>query len=134
MTNPTGDSIEIISSRCYLFRVTSWRPAWHSLRKSANLPAVRFHDGRHTALTRLAEAGQPDWVIQAQLGHGSPAMMKTYSHIRRKALDEAAAALEAPDLREWERKPIPKPTSQFTSQSDPVDAEIEEILSFLSDR
>jgi len=22
---------------------------------------VRFHDGRHTALTRLAEKGQPDW-------------------------------------------------------------------------
>jgi integrase-like protein len=57
---------------------------------------VRFHDGRHTALTRLAEAGQADWVIQAQLGHVSPAMMKTYSHIRRKALDAAAAALEPP--------------------------------------
>ena len=28
------------------------------------------------------------------MGHVSPAMMKTYSHIRRKALDEAAAALE----------------------------------------
>jgi integrase len=47
---------------------------------------VRFHDGRHTALTRLAEKRQPDWVIQAQMGHVSPAMMRTYSHIRRKAL------------------------------------------------
>jgi hypothetical protein len=28
------------------------------------------------------------------MGHVSPAMMRTYSHIRRKALDEAAAALE----------------------------------------
>jgi hypothetical protein len=60
----------------------------------AGLDHVRFHDGRHTALTRLAEKGQPDWVIQAQMGHVSPAMMRTYSHIRRKALDEAAAALE----------------------------------------
>jgi hypothetical protein len=33
-------------------------------------------------------------VIQAQMGHVSPAMMSPYSHIRRKALDEAAAALE----------------------------------------
>jgi hypothetical protein len=33
-------------------------------------------------------------VIQAQVGHVDPQMMKTYSHIRRKALDEAAAALE----------------------------------------
>ena len=28
------------------------------------------------------------------MGHVSPAMMKTYSHIRRKALDEAAQPLE----------------------------------------
>ena len=61
--------------------------------KSAGLAHVRFHDGRHTALTRLAEKGQPDWVIQAQMGHVSPAMMRTYSHIRRKALVDAAAAV-----------------------------------------
>jgi integrase len=74
--------------------MTTWRSAWRSLRKAAGLAHVRFHDGRHTALTRLAEKGQPDWVIQAQMGHFSPAMMRTYSHIRRKALDEAGAALE----------------------------------------
>jgi Phage integrase family len=55
---------------------------------------VRFHDGRHTAITTLAEKGLPDWVIQAQVGHVAPQMMKTYSHIRREALNEAAAALE----------------------------------------
>ena len=72
----------------------AWRTAWRSIRKAAGLDHVRFHDGRHTALTRLAEKGQADWVIQAQMGHVSPAMMKTYSHIRRRALDEAADALE----------------------------------------
>jgi len=72
----------------------AWRTAWRSIRHAAGLDHVRFHDGRHTALTRLCEAGQPDWVIQAQMGHVSPAMMKTYSHIRRKALDEAAKSLE----------------------------------------
>jgi Phage integrase family len=55
---------------------------------------VRFHDGRHTALTRLAEKGVADWVIRAQFGHVSPAMMAVYSHVRRKALDEAASALK----------------------------------------
>ena len=39
----------------------------------------------------------PDWVIRAQFGHVSPAMMAVYSHVRRKALDEAAKALE-PDV------------------------------------
>ena len=74
--------------------MTSWRTAWRSLRKAAGLPSVRFHDGRHTALTRLAEKGLPDWVIRAQFGHVSQAMMAVYSHVRRKALDEAASALE----------------------------------------
>ena len=118
--------------------MTSWRSAWRSLRKAAGLPYVRFHDGRHTALTRLAEAGQPDWVIQAQMGHVSPAMMKTYSHIRRKALDEAAATLE-PTFEfpatntggspQSENEPDLDPvTSQVTSQSDDLPSDIAEIL------
>ena len=104
--------------------MTSWRSAWRSLRKAAGLDRVRFHDGRHTALTRLAEKGQPDWVIQAQMGHVSPAMMRTYSHIRRKALDEAAAALEPSFKLTFPRHKAQKPAphercdrlmSQFTS-------------------
>jgi integrase len=85
--------------------ITSWRTAWRSiLHKAARndegeviypgLQGVRFHDGRHTALTTLCEKGLPDWVIQAQVGHIAPQMMKTYSHVRRLALDQAAAALE----------------------------------------
>ena len=74
--------------------MSSWRTAWRSILKAAGLKGVRFHDGRHTAITTLAEKGLPDWVIQAQVGHVDPQMMKTYSHIRRKALNEAAAALE----------------------------------------
>jgi hypothetical protein len=88
--------------------MTSWRSAWRSLRLAAGLAHVRFHDGRHTALTRLAEKGVADWVIRAQFGHVSPAMMAVYSHVRRKALDEAAKALE-PDA------PTP-PTSPLTTE------------------
>jgi integrase len=71
-----------------------WRIAWRSMRKAAGLSEVRFHDGRHTAITTLAEKGLPDSVIQAQVGHVAPEMMKTYSHIRRQALNQAADALE----------------------------------------
>ena len=128
--------------------MTTWRSAWRSLRKAAGLDHVRFHDGRHTALTRLAEKGQPDWVIQAQMGHVSPAMMRTYSHIRRKALDKAAAALEPSFKLKFPRHPralkpalhvdednAKKPTShetcdrlmsQFTSQWDDLKKEIRE--------
>jgi len=53
-----------------------------------------MHDGRHTAVTTLCEKGVSDWVIQAQVGHVDAKMLKTYSHSRRRALDEAAAALQ----------------------------------------
>lgn len=74
----------------------------HGGLKAVGLNGVRFHDGRHTAITTLAEKGLPDWVIQAQVGHVDPQMMKTYSHIRRKALNEAAAALEPNPIPETE--------------------------------
>lgn len=86
--------------------MTSWRTAWRSIRKAAQLNGVRFHDGRHTAITVLAENGTPDWVIQAQVGHVDAQMMKTYSHVRRKALDEAAAALEPSRHRVPESAPV----------------------------
>ena len=74
--------------------MTSWRTAWRSILRAAGLKGVCFHHGRHTAVSTLQERGVPDWVIQAQIGHVSPAMMKVYSHIRRKALEQAAEALE----------------------------------------
>ncbi len=99
---------------------------------------MRFHDGRHTALTRLCEASQADWVIQAQMGHVSPAMMKTYSHIRRKALDGAAKSLEptfALEFPKHEERPREKgryaafasvpPTSHVTVTSQPGDLDRE---------
>jgi integrase len=85
--------------------ITSWRSAWRSILYRAarneedeviypNLQRVRFHDLRHTAVTTMAEKGLPEQTIMAQVGHISPQMMKTYSHIRRQALNQAAAALE----------------------------------------
>jgi integrase len=73
--------------------MADWRSAWRSILKEAGIKA-RFHDLRHTAVTTMAEAGLPDLTIMAQVGHVSPAMMKHYSHIRRQALNQAAAALQ----------------------------------------
>jgi len=89
---------------------TSWRSAWRSIRHKAarsedgeliypELQTVRFHDLRHTAVTTMAEKGLPEQTIMAQVGHVSPQMLKTYSHIRRQALNLAAAALEPAFLR-----------------------------------
>ena len=52
--------------------MTLWRSAWRSLRKAAGLSEVRFHDGRHTAITTLAEKGLPDWVIRRRWAMSRP--------------------------------------------------------------
>jgi len=88
-----------------------WRSAWRSIRQKAarndegeviypSLLTVRFHDLRHCATTRLAEAGIADHVIQQQIGHMSPDMVAYYSHVRRQALNAAAAVLEPSFLRQ----------------------------------
>ena len=90
--------------------ITSWRSAWRSIRHKASmndegaviypgLQTIRFHDLRHTAVTTMAEKGLPEQTIMAQVGHVSPQMLKTYSHIRRQALNLAAAALEPSFMR-----------------------------------
>jgi hypothetical protein len=44
--------------------------------KSAGLPHGRFDDGRHTAITTLAEKGLPERVIQMLVGHVAPEMTR----------------------------------------------------------
>lgn len=41
-----------------------WDTAWHALRDAAGLPGFRFHDLRHTVVTDLLEAGEPEHVIR----------------------------------------------------------------------
>lgn len=59
----------------------------------ARLPDFRFHDLRHTALTRLAAAGMPPAVVQAIAGQSDPSIaLAVYTHIDTEAMREAMAA------------------------------------------
>jgi integrase len=62
-----------------------WDSAWHALRDAAGLRKLRFHDLRHTVVTRLLEAGEPDHVVESITGHLSRRMLEHYSHIRLSA-------------------------------------------------
>ena len=64
---------------------SKWDTAWRALREAAGLPGLRFHDLRHTVVTRLLEAGEPDHVVESITGHLSRRMLEHYSHIRLKA-------------------------------------------------
>lgn len=45
----------------------------------------RFHDNRHTALTRISVSGAPVSVIKSIAGHVSNAMLAHYTHVRQEA-------------------------------------------------
>ncbi len=73
---------------------TTLKTAWGSIRTEANV-SCRLHDLRHTALTKMAEAGTPESTMLALAGHMSRAMLERYSHIRMAAKREA---VQAPSL------------------------------------
>ncbi|HYK17384.1 MAG TPA: site-specific integrase [Bryobacteraceae bacterium] len=71
-----------------------WKTAWERVRTDAGV-ACRWHDLRHTLVSRLAE--QPtvsEETIRALAGHVSPAMLRRYAHIRASAKRAAIASLE----------------------------------------
>ncbi len=78
--------------------VTTLKTAWTKVRDIANVVG-RWHDNRHTLVTKLAESGAGDEVIMSIAGHVSRAMLHRYSHVRmeakRRALNETAARQRA---------------------------------------
>ena len=76
--------------------ISTWKTAWTTAREAAGVPC-RFHDLRHTVVTRLLEAGQPFAVVADIMGW-SPAtavrMVKRYGHIGPSARRDAMAALD----------------------------------------
>ena len=67
-----------------------WRTAWRNALKRAGF-RCRFHDLRHTEISKLAQAS--DMTIMAIAGHVSKKMLEHYSHIRMVAKRAAVDAL-----------------------------------------
>jgi len=73
----------------------SWQRAWRTALKEACLH-YRWHDLRHTFISRLAESPTvSEQTIKALAGHVSKQMLDRYSHIRTRAKEHAIAALHA---------------------------------------
>ena len=72
------------------------KKAWDQVRKAADLPWLRIHDLRHTAITRMAEAGVPIPVILSMAGHISTRMQQHYTSVsefaKRRAVEAAFGA------------------------------------------
>lgn len=74
---------------------TTWRSAWRSLTRAAGLTGLRFHDLRHCAITKLAEAGVADATLMAIVGHVSREMLEHYSHVRQQAKRQAVELIDS---------------------------------------
>jgi integrase len=76
--------------------IGSWVKAWIGARKRAGL-TLRFHDLRHTAVTRMLEGGVSLQIISKFLGWSASTevlMSKRYGHIGTQAFRRAVAFLE----------------------------------------
>jgi len=71
---------------------TTIKTAWEHLREKAGV-SCRLHDLRHTAATKMAEAGIPESTMLSLMGHMSRAMLERYSHIRMAAKRDAVESL-----------------------------------------
>ncbi|MGI9070747.1 MAG: tyrosine-type recombinase/integrase [Bryobacteraceae bacterium] len=91
----------------------TWRTAWRSLCKAAGLQGLRFHDLRHTAITKLAESEAPDQTIMSIAGHLDRKMLEHYSHIRNAAKRKAVDAIKSYIPEEGVSSAVPaKPPSR----------------------
>jgi hypothetical protein len=64
---------------------TGTRKQFEVVRDAAGVPWFHWNGWRHTAITRMAEAGIPIATIMARAGHCSPKMTAHYTHISMQA-------------------------------------------------
>lgn len=70
--------------------------AFRRLVAELGLPAIRFHDLRHTAATLMLANGEHPKVVQERLGHNDISMtLNRYSHVTMDMQREAANRLDA---------------------------------------
>jgi integrase len=112
--------------------IGNWKEAWEKAKERAGAILsgkveeaeseplqCRFHDLRHTAVTRLLEAGIPYPVVASMMGWSAATairMAKRYGHIGSKALRDAADVLGAVRIPTESLKKSPKsPETQNVS-------------------
>jgi integrase len=73
--------------------IASWKSAWTTARKNAGV-TCRWHDMRHTFVSRCGEKGVADATLMGISGHLSRKMLERYSHPRMEAKRAAVRMLD----------------------------------------
>jgi integrase len=92
--------------------MNSWRVAWKACLKRCGID-MRFHDLRHTAVSRMLRAGIPLTTVASIVGW-SPSTMylmaKRYAHILQPEMRKAVAVLEGTSHKTSRKRPASSPT------------------------
>lgn len=73
--------------------VDNFKRSFEAVRKEAGLPHIRFHDLRHTAVSRLAQAGMNIALVGEILGHSDPKTTRRYINSTTSTIDIAREIL-----------------------------------------
>lgn len=103
-----SDEIPQVYDTAPLKAITSWKVAWTTARTLSEVQC-RFHDLRHTCITRLLERGVPLTVVASLMGW-SPAttarMAKRYAHFSGSTHRLAMEALDPMPAKEVDRPDV----------------------------
>jgi site-specific recombinase XerD len=73
--------------------LTTVKRSWGSIKESAKLPALRFHDLRHTFATRILQRGADIKTVSELLGHADIATTTKYLHATDESKKKAVELL-----------------------------------------
>lgn len=73
--------------------VDNVKRSFEAVRKQAGLPHIRFRDLRHTAASRLAQAGMNIALVGEILGHSDPKTTRIYINATASTIDIAREIL-----------------------------------------
>jgi integrase len=95
-------AIERSETNGYVFQATRYDARLQDPKKwfenaieEARIEDFRWHDLRHTFISRLVMAGVPLAIVQKLAGHGDPKMTSRYAHLAPKVTQDAVNTLGA---------------------------------------
>lgn len=86
--------------------------AWEAACTEADIEDLHFHDLRHSATTRMIQAGMPPLEVMKITGHSQMATFLRYLNADNQTAQRAASALDAWHL---ESEPMMKPATESVS-------------------
>lgn len=90
--------------------ITDVKKSFKTACKNAGIKSIRFHDLRHTAATKMVEAGVDLVTVSKILGHSSIMMTMRYAHLGEKTMRAAAEKLG--QIYEQTRQKVGTPTEE----------------------